>query len=87
VLAWVASHGQQRITWQPQPGLREAAIIEPYAGPHPGFVLAAQSLQAISVQQRSLTWSVACIWLAALVLSFLTVRLLPTRTRQQRPMI
>jgi hypothetical protein len=87
VLVWVASHGQERITWQPAPGLREAAIIEPYLGPHPGFVLAAQSLQTISAQQRSLTWSVACIWLAALVLSFLTVRLLPARTRQRRPMI
>lgn len=84
VLAWVASHGQDRITWQPVPGLREAAIIEPYLGPHPGFVLAAQSLQTISAQQRSLTWSLACIWLAALTLSFLTVRLLPARTRRAR---
>jgi hypothetical protein len=81
VLAWVASHGQDRITWRPQPALREAAIIEPYGGPHPGFVLAAQSLQTISAQQRSLTWSIACIWLAALAISFLTIRLLPARTR------
>jgi hypothetical protein len=84
VLAWAASHGQDRITWQPQPGLREAAIIEPYRGPHPGFVLAAQSLQTISAQQRSLTWSIACIWLAALTLSFLTLRLLPARTASAR---
>jgi hypothetical protein len=81
VLTSVASHGQDRITWQPQPGLREAAIIQPYGGPDPGFVLAAQSLEIISAQQRSLTWSVACIWLAALALSFMTVRLLPAHTR------
>jgi hypothetical protein len=85
VLAWAAAHGLDRITWQPQPGLREAAIIEPYGGPHAGFVLAVQSLQGISGQQRSLTWSIACIWLAILAISTLTVRFLPARPRP--PMI
>jgi hypothetical protein len=79
VLAWVAAHGQDRITWQPRPGLREAAVIEPYAGLHPGFVLAAQSLQGVSGQQRTLTWSIAMIWLAAVAISFLIARLLPAR--------
>jgi hypothetical protein len=79
VLAWVAAHGRDRITWQPGPGLREAAVIEPYGGPHPGFVLAAQSLQGISGQQRSLTWTIAIMWLAAVAISFLIARLLPAR--------
>ncbi len=81
VLAWAAAHGQDRITWQPGPGLREAAVIEPYGGPHPGFVLAAQSLQDISGQQRSLTWSIGCSWLAAFAISFLLARLLPSSTQ------
>jgi hypothetical protein len=80
VLTWVAAHGQDRITWQPGPGLREAAIIEPYGGPHPGIVLAAQSLQGVSDRQRSLTSIIAYIWLAALTISSLAVRFLPTRT-------
>ena len=84
VLAWVAAHGQDRITWQPGPGLREAAVIEPYGGLHPGFVLAAQSLQGISGQQRSLTWSIAYLWLAAFAVSFLIARLLPARTTRPR---
>ena len=85
VLAWVTSHGQDRITWQPGPGLREAAVIEPYGGLHPGFVLAAQSLQGISGQQRSLTWSIAYFWLAAFAISFLIARLFPARTTTPRP--
>jgi hypothetical protein len=84
VLAWVAAHGQDRITWQPGPGLREAAVIEPYGGLHPGFVLAAQSLQGISGQQRSLTWSIAYLWLAAFAISFLIARLHPARTTRPR---
>ena len=63
----------------------EAAVIEPYGGLHPGFVLAAQSLQGISGQQRSLTWSIAYFWLAAFAISFLIARLLPARTTRPRP--
>lgn len=44
-LAWVATHGQDRITWQPEPGLREAAVIDRYRGAASGFVLAAQPLR------------------------------------------
>jgi hypothetical protein len=54
-------------------------------GLHPGFVLAAQSLQGISGQQRSLTRSIACLWLAALAISLLITRLLPARTARPRP--
>jgi hypothetical protein len=81
VLAWVATHGQDRITWEPEPGNREAAVVEPYGGPHPGFVLAAQSLRHVSAEQRTLTWMIACIWLTALAISFLSVKLVPARTR------
>ena len=81
VLAWAAGHGEDRITWEPQPGLREAAVIEPYGQPRLGFVLAAQSLQTISARQRTLTWSIACCWLAALTVSFQITRLLPAHIR------
>jgi hypothetical protein len=83
VLAWVAAHGQDRITWQPAPGNREAAVVEPYGGPHPGFVLAARSLRSVFAQQRTLTWTIACIWLAALAISLLTAKLVPGRTRSE----
>jgi hypothetical protein len=85
VLAWAARHGEDRITWEPQPGLREAAVIEPYGQPRLGFVLAAQSLQTISARQRTLTWSIACCWLAALMVSFQITRLLPARIRPPHP--
>jgi hypothetical protein len=81
VLAWVDRHGQDRITWQPQPGLREAAVIEPYRGTRQGIVLAAQSLRDISSRQLILAWSIACTWLAALAVAIVAVRLLPGRAR------
>jgi hypothetical protein len=84
VLAWAARHGEDRITWEPQPGLREAAVIVPYGQPRRGFVLAAQSLQTVSARQRTLTWSIAGCWLAVLMVSFQITRLRPARTRPPR---
>jgi hypothetical protein len=44
----------------------------------------ARSLQGISGQQRSLTRSIAYLWLAAFAVSFLIARLLPARTTRPR---
>ena len=85
VLAWAAHHGEDRITWEPQPGLREAAIIEPYGQPRLGYVLAAHSLQTTSARQRTLTWSIGCCWLAALTVSFQITRLLPPHQAAPQP--
>jgi hypothetical protein len=85
VLSFAAAHGEDRITWEPAPGLREAAVIEPYGGPRPGFILAAQSLQVISRQQLSVIWGIAGGWLAVLAISLAAARLLPARARPRRP--
>jgi hypothetical protein len=47
-------HGENRLTWQPQPGVRNAVAIVPYSvNGTTGFVLAAQSLKLY--EQRILT--------------------------------
>lgn len=38
---------EDRITWQPQPGVRAAAVIERYTGKTPGFVLVGRSLREV----------------------------------------
>ncbi len=37
--------GEDRLTWQPEPGVRSATVIVPIAGPPGGFVLAGRSLR------------------------------------------
>ncbi len=44
VLDSVRRQGEDRISWQPEPGVRYAAVVERVSGPQPGFVLAARSL-------------------------------------------
>jgi hypothetical protein len=76
VLDWVLRHGEDRITWQPAPGLREATVILPYGGRHPGFVLVAQSLGGVSNQQSELSRTVLFVWLGVLLAAFVMLRML-----------
>jgi hypothetical protein len=39
--------GQNRVTWQPEPGVRGATVIVPFDAPRPGTVLAGRSLREI----------------------------------------
>jgi len=45
VLDYVRQHGEDRISWQPTPGTRYAAVVERISGAQPGFVLVARSLR------------------------------------------
>jgi hypothetical protein len=45
VLTNVRDHGEERVTWQPEPGVRIASVIERYGGSPGGFVIAGRSLQ------------------------------------------
>jgi hypothetical protein len=53
VLDYVRTHGQDRITWQPAPGVRIAAVIERFAGADPGFVLAGRSLREVELRESN----------------------------------
>src|SRR6186713_1018093 len=45
VFDYVSQKGEDRISWQPEPGVRYAAVVERVAGAQPGFVLVARSLR------------------------------------------
>ena len=40
VFDYVRQHGEDRITWQPQPGVRSAVVVTQFQGPNSGFVVA-----------------------------------------------
>ncbi len=51
VLDYAREHGEDRVTWQPSPTTRIAAVIVRVEGTRPGFVLAGRSLR--EVEERS----------------------------------
>ncbi|HEX3082459.1 MAG TPA: hypothetical protein VHQ86_04340 [Candidatus Saccharimonadia bacterium] len=46
------THGQDRFTWEPQVGVREAAVLVYNGGLHPGYVLAARNLREVEIREN-----------------------------------
>lgn len=59
VLGYVRQHGEDRVTWQPEPGVRVAAVVLRSSGPQPGFVLAGRSLREVEARVDQLGQLVA----------------------------
>ena len=63
-------HGQDRITWMPDPAIRLAIVATPYGGAHPGVVVAGRSLREVELRESNLGAMVAAAWFAALAGTF-----------------
>lgn len=51
VLDYTRTHGQDRVTWEPQRGVRIAAVVVRYQGQQPGYVLAGRSLREVEKRE------------------------------------
>lgn len=68
VFGFVRAHASDIITWQPQHGVRIAAVIRRVDGPTPGYVLTGRSLRVVE-QQESAFWRIVFSgWVGLLVL-------------------
>lgn len=63
VFDWVRAHGEDTITWQPAPGVRNAIVVDRYRA---GFVVAGRSLRVVEENEDSLLRGVVIGWLAAI---------------------
>ena len=75
VLDYVKANGEDRITFQPQPGVRIAAVIVPVSGAKPGFVLAGRSLREVENRIDQLNLQVIAALLTTLAVSLVVVAL------------
>jgi hypothetical protein len=66
------AHGENRFTWQPQPGVRLAAVLVHTTGDHPGYVLAARNLREVEERESQLTALAALALAAVLGLTLIT---------------
>ena len=68
VLDNALEHGQNRVTWQPKPGVRIASVITKYNG---GYVLAGRSLREVESRIDLMTKKIIIAWLVTLAVAFL----------------
>jgi hypothetical protein len=70
VLAAAQQSGENRLTWQPQEGVRMASVVTRFGGSHPGYVLAGRSLREVEARVDRLTQVTGLAWVVGLVGSF-----------------
>lgn len=67
VLDFVQEHGQNRVTWQPQPGVRQALVVIQGAAPRSDIIAAGRSLREIERRESDLTMMVGLGWAIAML--------------------
>ncbi len=84
VFDYAKSHGENRFTWQPKSGVRQAVVLSQYKAQSQtasssketiGYIAVGRSLSEIEKRSSNLGIMVLLAWLAALLLSFLSVML------------
>ncbi|HEU5350970.1 MAG TPA: hypothetical protein VFU55_05195 [Terracidiphilus sp.] len=66
VFDYVRQHGQERVTWQPRPGVRIAAVVERVTGAQTGFVLAGRNMREVEARETHVGQLAGMAWLAML---------------------
>jgi hypothetical protein len=75
ILEFVRGHGQDRVTWQPEPSVRIAVVVVRYEGAQPGFVLAGRSLREVEVREGNAELEAGAAWVFAMVASLVACAL------------
>jgi hypothetical protein len=66
VFDYLRHHNSDTITWQPQHGVRIAAVLRPVHGPNAGYILTGRSLKLVE-EQESMFWRMAfSVWIGLL---------------------
>jgi hypothetical protein len=84
VFGFVRANGEERVTWQPERGVRIASVVRRLTAPSAGFVLAGRSLREVETREANLRRMCALALVAALggslLVAALAERLLGKRT-------
>ena len=54
ITEYVKHNGEDRFTWQPQPGVRSAVVVTQFKGSSSGFVLVGQSLREVESREDNI---------------------------------
>jgi hypothetical protein len=84
ILTAAKKYGENRVTWQPAPGVREAVIIDHYKGKSSGYVLVGKSLTEVEKREQELAQTVFVLWLVTLLGSFFISYLFETMIHPSR---
>jgi hypothetical protein len=73
IFDYTLQKGEDRVTWQPEPGVRIAAVVVAYGGAQPGFVLAGRSLREVEIRASQAEQITGIVWLVTIFVSLIVV--------------
>jgi hypothetical protein len=82
VFAYARDHHQNRLTWQPEPGVRLAMVMTRYQKVNSGYVLVARSLREVESRADKMLKLSICFGIFSLVSTFLLVSFPSLRLRE-----
>ena len=85
IFAYVKQNGEDRLTWQPQPGVRSAIVVTQFKGATSGFVLAGRSLREVEKREDNLEQILGLGCIVLLVVTFLATVLLFGKLLTRKP--
>jgi|WetSurMetagenome_2_1015567.scaffolds.fasta_scaffold276796_2 hypothetical protein len=76
VFDYVRKNGEDRVTWQPEPGVRIASVVVAYSGTQNGFIMAGRSLRETEKRVDLVGSYVLFAWIMTMLTSFIVVILI-----------
>jgi hypothetical protein len=81
VFDYAQSHAENRITWEPERGIRIAIVVTSYTDNGGGYVLVGRSLREVERRVQQLTTDIAIGWFVSMAISFACVLMLVPKKR------
>jgi hypothetical protein len=73
IFDYTRQNSEDRVSWQPESGVRIAAVVVAYGGAQPGFVLAGRSLREVEKRESQVEQITGLAWLVTLAGSLVIV--------------
>ena len=70
IFSYVRVHGEDRVTWQPQSGVRSAVVVTQYSGKTSGFVMVGRSIREIEKREDMALLQVGFGWAVSIGATF-----------------
>ena len=73
VFDYTRQNGEDRVSWQPESGVRIAAVVVAFGGAQPGFVLVGRSLREVEIREDQVEQITGIAWLVTLAVLLIVV--------------
>lgn len=76
IFTYLLTHHEDRFTWEPKPGVREAVVARFHSGTNPAYIIVSRSLAEVESHIKQLLHLTLVLWIGAMFGSYVLTLLL-----------